>query len=163
MVLIYVGWNSLPYNNPVNDPLFNATQPIDATFVNVGGELVKKPVHILNHEGQFMRCQDQVNGMPHTEHLQTDWLSIDFVSRDQVKKTTARTSVSCLSVSTSEAYLSQKISTSACFPVQTANNARSSDYLQHRHMYCSGARTKERDTMGGQIWRPIFRSRMRSN
>ncbi|KAJ4363717.1 hypothetical protein N0V95_001032 [Ascochyta clinopodiicola] len=59
LVLIYVGSNSVSYNNPVNDPFFNATQPIDATFVNAGGELVSKPVFISNHEGQFMGCQDQ--------------------------------------------------------------------------------------------------------
>lgn len=66
MVLIYVGSNSVSYNNPVNDPFFNATQPIDATFVNAGGELVEKPVYISNHEGQFMGCRDQVSGLQYS-------------------------------------------------------------------------------------------------
>jgi hypothetical protein len=56
-----VGSNSVAYNNPVNDPLFNATQPLDATFVNAEGKLVEKSVYISNHEGQFMGCQDQVS------------------------------------------------------------------------------------------------------
>lgn len=71
-MLIYVGSNSVSYNSPVNDPFFNASQAVGATFVNAAGQLVEKSVYISNHEGQFMGCQDQVSNLPNVDEVCTD-------------------------------------------------------------------------------------------
>lgn len=58
--MIFVGLNAVAYQNKVNDPLFNATVPVEAQLLDSKGKTGLRTVYMVPKIARALGCQEQV-------------------------------------------------------------------------------------------------------